>query len=88
MNKQNSKGQSRDDKRLFIVGLICIFLVIASFISSLLLLDYAFTKMSLENQSSFHDLQVRIREVNMRLQNDSKNEDEIKNLEEINRYYR
>ena len=83
MNKQNSKGQSRDDKRLFIVGLICIFLVIAS-----LLLDYAFTKMSLENQSSFHDLQVRIREVNMRLQNDPKNEDEIKNLEEINRYYR
>lgn len=88
MNKQNNKSQIKDDKRLFIAVIICIILVIASFIGNILIIDYSFGKLNVEYQKYFNQIQFRIREVNLRVQNDSKNEKEIEMLNEINENHR
>lgn len=88
MNKQNNKSQIKDDKRLFIAVIICIILVIASFIGNILIIDYSFSKLNVEYQKYFNQIQFRIREVNLRVQNDPKNEKEIEMLNEINENHR
>lgn len=88
MIKQNNKSQIKDDKRLFIAVIICIILVIASFISNILIIDYSFGKLNVEYQKYFNQIQFRIREVNLRVQNDPKNEKEIEMLNNINENHR
>ncbi len=88
MNKQNNKSQIKDDKRLFFAVIICIILVIASFIGNILIIDYSFGKLNVEYQKYFNQIQFRIREVNLRVQNDPKNEKEIEMLNEINENHR
>lgn len=88
MNKQNNKSQIKDDKRLFIAVIICIILVIASFIGNILIIDYSFGKLNVEYQKYFNQIQFRIREVNLRVQNNPKNEKEIEMLNEINENHR
>lgn len=88
MNKQNNKSQIKDDKRLFITVIICIILVVASFIGNILIIDYSFGKLNVEYQKYFNQIQFRIREVNLRVQNDPKNEKEIEMLNKINENHR
>ena len=88
MNKQNNKSQIKDDKRLFIAVIICIILVIISFIGNILIIDYSFGKLNVEYQKYFNQIQFRIREVNLRVQNDPKNEKEIEMLNNINENHR
>lgn len=88
MNKQNNKSQIKDDKRLFIAVIICIILVIISFIGNILIIDYSFGKLNVEYQKYFNQIQFRIREVNLRVQNNPKNEKEIEMLNNINENHR
>lgn len=83
-----SKPQSSSDKKLYIAVIACIVLVIVSFVANILMMEYAFNKLNFENQTSFHDLEYRIREVNLRLKNDPNNEKELKFLETKNIHYK
>ena len=88
MIKQNNNSQIKDDKRHCIAVIICIILVIASFIGHILIIDYSFGKLNVEYQKYFNQIQFRIREVNLRVQNDPKNEKEMEMLNNINENHR
>ncbi len=83
-----SKPQSSSDKKLYVAVIACIVLVIVSFIGNILIIEYTINKLNFENQTSFHDLEYRIREVNLRLKNDPNNEKELKFLETKNIHYK
>ena len=75
-----SKPQSSSDKKLHIVVIVCIVLVIASFIGNILLIRYSFEISNNEFHRHVNLVQSRLREVNLRVQNDPKNEEEIEML--------
>lgn len=75
-----SKPQSSSDKKLYIAVIICIVLVIASFIGNILLIRYSFEISNNEFHRHVNLVQSRLREVNLRVQNDPKNEEEIEML--------
>lgn len=77
---KTSKSQSSSDNKLFIAVIICIGLVIAGFIGSFIMIDKSFVDTNIEYQRHFGRIQFRIREINLRLQNDPKNEEEIEML--------
>lgn len=77
---KTSKSQSSSDNKLFIAVIICIGLVVAGFIGSFIMIDKSFVDANIEYQRHFGRIQFRIREINLRLQNDSKNEEEIEML--------
>ena len=74
---KTSKSQSSSDNKLFIAVIICIGLVVAGFIGSFIMIDKSFVDANIEYQRHFGRIQFRIREINLRLQNDPKNEEEI-----------
>jgi len=75
-----SKPQSSSDKKLHIAVIVCIVLVIASFIGNILLIRYSFEISNNEFHRHVNLVQSRLREVNLRVQNDPKNEEEIEML--------
>jgi len=75
-----SKPQSSSDKKLYIAVIVCIVLVIASFIGNILLIRYSFEISNNEFHRHVNLVQSRLREVNLRVQNDPKNEEEIEML--------
>ncbi|MBF1034726.1 MAG: hypothetical protein HXL10_01500 [Candidatus Nanosynbacter sp.] len=77
---KTSKSQSSSDNKLFIAVIICIGLVVAGFIGSFIMIDKSFVDANIEYQRHFGRIQFRIREINLRLQNDPKNEEEIEIL--------
>jgi hypothetical protein len=77
---KTSKSQSSSDNKLFIAVIICIGLVVAGFIGSFIMIDKSFVDANIEYQRHFGRIQFRIREINLRLQNDPKNEEEIEML--------
>ena len=77
---KTSKSQSISDNKLFIAVIICIGLVVAGFIGSFIMIDKSFVDANIEYQRHFGRIQFRIREINLRLQNDPKNEEEIEML--------
>jgi len=77
---KTSKSQSSSDSKLFIAVIICIGLVVAGFIGSFIMIDKSFVDANIEYQRHFGRIQFRIREINLRLQNDPKNEEEIEML--------
>ncbi len=77
---KTSKSQSSTNNKLFIAVIICIGLVIAGFIGSFIMIDKSFVDTNIEYQRHFGRIQFRIREINLRLQNDPKNEEEIEML--------
>ncbi len=83
-----SKPQSSSDKKLHIAVIVCIVLVIASFIVNILLIRYSFEISNNEFHRHVNLVQSRLREVNLRVQNDPKNEKEIERLNDINTNHR
>lgn len=77
---KTSKSQSSSDNKLFIAVIICIGLVVAGFTGSFIMIDKSFVDANIEYQRHFGRIQFRIREINLRLQNDPKNEEEIEML--------
>ena len=77
---KTSKSQSSSDNKLFIAVIICIGLVVAGFIGSFIMIDKSFVDANIEYQRHFGRIQFRIREINLRLQNDPKDEEEIEML--------
>lgn len=77
---KTSKSQSSSNNKLFIAVIICIGLVVAGFIGSFIMIDKSFVDANIEYQRHFGRIQFRIREINLRLQNDPKNEEEIEML--------
>ena len=77
---KTSKSQSSTNNKLFIAVIICIGLVVAGFIGSFIMIDKSFVDANIEYQRHFGRIQFRIREINLRLQNDPKNEEEIEML--------
>ena len=77
---KTSKSQSSSDNKLFIAVIICIGIVVAGFIGSFIMIDKSFVDANIEYQRHFGRIQFRIREINLRLQNDPKNEEEIEML--------
>ncbi len=77
---KTSKSQSSSDNKLCIAVIICIGLVVAGFIGSFIMIDKSFVDANIEYQRHFGRIQFRIREINLRLQNDPKNEEEIEML--------
>lgn len=77
---KTSKSQSSSDNKLFIAVIICIGLVVAGFIGSFIMIDKSYVDANIEYQRHFGRIQFRIREINLRLQNDPKNEEEIEML--------
>ncbi len=77
---KTSKSQSSSDNKLFIAVIICIGLVVAGFIGSFIMIDKSFVDANIEYQRHFGRIQFRIREINLRLQNDPKNGEEIEML--------
>ena len=75
-----SKPQASSDKKLHIAVIVCIVLVIASFIGNILLIRYSFEISNNEFHRHVNLVQSRLREVNLRVQNDPKNEEEIEML--------
>ncbi|MBB1503264.1 hypothetical protein HG471_000455 [Candidatus Saccharibacteria bacterium] len=83
-----SKPQSSSDKKLHIAVIVCIVLVIVSFIGNILLIRYSFEISNNEFHRHVNLVQSRLREVNLRVQNDPKNEKEIERLNDINTNHR
>ena len=77
---KTSKSQFSSDNKLFIAVIICIGLVVAGFIGSFIMIDKSFVDANIEYQRHFGRIRFRIREINLRLQNDPKNEEEIEML--------
>ena len=72
-----SKPQSSSDKKLHIAVIVCIVLVIASFVANILLIKYVFDILDTDYNRYVKQTQSYLREVNLRVQNDPKNEKEI-----------
>ena len=83
-----SKPQSSSDKKLYIAVIACIVLVIASFVANILLIKYAFDTLDTDYHRYVKQTQSYLREVNLRVQNDPKNEKEIERLKDINTNHR
>lgn len=83
-----SKPQSSSDKKLYIAVVVCIVLVIASFIVNILLIRYSFEISNNEFHRHVNLVQSRLREVNLRVQNDPKNEKKIERLNDIHTNHR
>lgn len=83
-----SKPQSSSDKKLYIAVIVCIVLVIASFVANILLIKYAFDALDTDYHRYVEQTQSYLREVNLRVQNDPKNEKEIERLNDINTNHR
>ena len=82
------KPQSSSDKKLYIAVIACIVLVIVSFVGNILLIRYSFEISNNEYHRHVNLVQSRLREVNLRVQNDPKNEKEIERLNDINTNHR
>ena len=80
---KTSKSQSSTNNKLFIAVIICIGLVIAGFIGSFIMIDKSFVDTNIEYQRHFGRIQFRIREINLRLQNDPKDKEAIDALNDI-----
>ena len=85
---KTSKSQSSSDNKLFIAVIICIGLVVAGFIGSFIMIDKSFVDANIEYQRHFGRIQFRIREINLRLQNDPKNEEEIEMIKDTVENYK
>ena len=83
-----SKPQSSSDKKLYIAVIACIVLVIVSFVANILLIKYVFETLDTDYNRYVKQTQSYLREVNLRVQNDPKNEKEIKRLNDINTNHR
>lgn len=83
-----SKPQSSSDKKLYIAVIACIVLVIASFVANILLIKYTFDTLDTDYHRYIKQTQSYLREVNLRVQNDPKNEKEIEKLNDINTNHR
>lgn len=83
-----SKPQSSSDRKLYIAVIVCIVLVIASFVANILLIKYAFDTLDTDYNRYVKQTQSYLREVNLRVQNDPKNEKEIERLNDINTNHR
>lgn len=85
---KTSKPQASSDKKLHIAVIVCIVLVIASFVANILLIKYAFETLDTDYNRYVKQTQSYLREVNLRVQNDPKNEKEIEKLNDINTNHR
>ena len=74
-----SKPQSSSDKKLYIAVIVCIILVIVKI---------AFDTLDTDYHRYIKQTQSYLREVNLRVQNDPKNEKEIEKLNDINTNHR
>ena len=83
-----SKPQSNSDKKLSIAVIACIGLVIVSFVANILLIKNAFDTLDTDYHRYIKQTQSYLREVNLRVQNDPKNEKEIEKLNDINTNHR
>ena len=83
-----SKPQASSDKKLYIAVIVCIVLVIASFVANILLIKYVFETLDTDYNRYVKQTQSYLREVNLRVQNDPKNEKEIERLNDINTNHR
>ena len=83
-----SKPQASSDKKLYIAVIVCIVLVIASFVANILLIKYAFETLDTDYNRYVKQTQSYLREVNLRVQNDPKNGKEIEKLNDINTNHR
>ena len=80
-----SKPQSSSDKKLYIAVIVCIILVMVSFVVNILLIKNAFDTLDTDYHRYIKQTQSYLREVNLRVQNDPKNEKEIEELSLLTR---
>lgn len=83
-----SKPQASSDRKLYIAVIVCIILVIVSFVVNILLIKNAFDTLDTDYYRYIKQTQSYLREVNLRVQNDPKNEKEIEKLNDINTNHR
>lgn len=77
---KTSKFKTNSNSKLFIAVATCIVLVVAGFIGSYIMLRESYTKLNIDYQRHFTRIKFRIREINLRLQNDPKNKEVIEML--------
>lgn len=77
---KTSKFKTNSNNKLFVAVATCIVLVVAGFIGSYIMLRESYTKLNIDYQRHFNLIKFRVREINLRLQNDPKNEEEIEML--------
>ncbi len=80
---KTSKFKTNSNSKLFVAVVICIVLVVAGFIGSYIMLVESYIKLNIDYQIHFNQIQFRVREINLRLQNDPKNREEIEMLNDI-----
>lgn len=74
---KTSKFKTNSNNKLFVAVATCIVLVVAGFIGSYIMLRESYTKLNIDYQRHFNLIKFRIREINLRLQNDPKNKEAI-----------
>lgn len=80
---KTSKFKTNSNNKLFVAVATCIVLVVAGFIGSYIMLRESYTKLNIDYQRHFNLIKFRVREINLRLQNDPKNEEEIEMLNDM-----
>lgn len=74
---KTSKFKTNSNNKLFVAVVTCIVLVVAGFIGSYIMLRESYTKLNIDYQRHFNLIKFRVREINLRLQNDPKNKEAI-----------
>ncbi len=74
---KTSKFKTNSNNKLFVAVATCIVLVVAGFIGSYIMLRESYTKLNIDYQRHFNLIKFRVREINLRLQNDPKNKEAI-----------
>lgn len=74
---KTSKFKTNSNNKLFVAVATCIVLVVAGFIGSYIMLRESYTKLNIDYQRHFNLIKFRVREINLRLQNDPKNKETI-----------
>lgn len=74
---KTSKFKTNSNNKLFVAVATCIVLVVAGFIGSYIILRESYTKLNIDYQRHFNLIKFRVREINLRLQNDPKNKEAI-----------
>ena len=74
---KTSKFKTNSNSKLFVAVVACIVLVVAGFIGSYIMLRESYTKLNIDYQRHFNLIKFRVREINLRLQNDPKNKEAI-----------
>ena len=77
---KTSKFKTNNNSKLFVAVATCIVLVVAGFIGSYIMLMESYVKLNIDYQRHFNRIQFRVREINLRLQNDPKDKEAIEML--------